>query len=62
MDIEDLVAEGKKCGACPYYLTKQAVEKADLVLLPYNYIIDKESREANGFDLSVSCVIIFFSL
>lgn len=54
MDIEDLITAGRKCGVCPYYLSKQTIEKADLVLLPYNYIIDKESREANGFDLSVS--------
>lgn len=54
LDIEDLVAEGRKHSKCPYFMTKKRSELADIVLLPYNYIIDKDSREANNFDLSVS--------
>lgn len=44
LDIEDLAAEGRSCGVCPYYLARTAKESADVVLMPYNYIIDRESR------------------
>ena len=54
LDIEDLVSIGKSCGICPYFLAKRASETADILLLPYNYIIDRESRESNGLQLQVS--------
>ena len=53
MDIEDLVQAGKKCGVCPYYMSKDASKDADIILLPYNYIIDKDAREGNGFTFNV---------
>lgn len=53
LDIEDLINVGKSCGVCPYFLAKKASESADIILLPYNYIIDRESRESNSFFLQV---------
>ncbi|KAK6621459.1 hypothetical protein RUM44_001266 [Polyplax serrata] len=57
LDIEDLVSVGKSCGICPYFLAKKASESADIILLPYNYIIDRESRESNGFYLQDDVII-----
>lgn len=46
MDIEDLVAHGKMEKVCPYYLSRDAMATADLVLLPYNYLLDPLYRKA----------------
>lgn len=34
-------------------MSKNAAEVADIVLLPYNYIIDRDAREGNSLDLNV---------
>jgi hypothetical protein len=46
LDIEELVAAGRKQSLCPYYLSRNAVPGADLVLLPYNYLLDPSARAA----------------
>ncbi|KHJ99475.1 DNA repair helicase [Oesophagostomum dentatum] len=56
-DIEDMVAIGKKNGLCPFYRCRQMQETAELVLLPYNYIIDPNLRKNHRIDLSGSVVI-----
>ncbi len=43
-DIEDLAKLGKRGGLCPYYSMRYQAENADLVLLPYNYLLDPASR------------------
>jgi Rad3-related DNA helicase len=43
--------------ACPFYLTKDSQLDADIILLPYNYIIDSTARKAMNIDLSNSIVI-----
>lgn len=47
-DIEDLVSVGKQLNACPYYATRKAAEDANIVLVPYNTLLHKATREANG--------------
>ncbi len=42
--IEDLAKLGKRDGLCPYYSMRYQAENADLVLLPYNYLLDPASR------------------
>ena len=39
-DIEDLKLLGKKLKFCPYYLNKKRAVVADMVLMPYNYLLD----------------------
>ena len=43
-DIEDLVQQGRAGGPCPYFLSRDMVAGADLVLMPYNYLIDARTR------------------
>lgn len=45
MDIEDLSNYGKANKICPYYLTLKTLERADLVILSYNYILDYGLRK-----------------
>lgn len=56
MDIEDLVKVGKSCGACPYYMSKNLSGTADIVFLPYNYVLDPKLLKS--FKLSLNNAII----
>ncbi|XP_076257431.1 putative ATP-dependent DNA helicase DDX11-like protein 8 isoform X1 [Rhynchophorus ferrugineus] len=57
-DIEDLVHVGKELSACPYYASRKAAEDAELILVPYNTLLHKSTREANGISLKNNVVII----
>lgn len=58
LDIEDLVQLGSEIGTCPYYGSRSMVPSADLVILPYQSLLSKSSRESLGLDLKNSIVII----
>lgn len=40
MDIEELVKFGEQHETCPYYMSKENQDRAEIVFLPYNYLID----------------------
>lgn len=40
IDIEDLVKVGTSHKFCPYYMSKVLIENADIVFMPYNYLLD----------------------
>jgi regulator of telomere elongation helicase 1 len=46
MDIEDLVKHGEKHKVCPYYLTRDTANDADVIFMPYNYLTDPGSRRS----------------
>ncbi|OXB67837.1 hypothetical protein ASZ78_005519 [Callipepla squamata] len=55
MDIEDLVKNGSKHRACPYYLSRSLKQQADIIFMPYNYLLDAKERlceESSSFDLT----------
>ena len=54
MDMEDLVKVATSTEGCPYYSTRRSLPYLQLVLLPYNLILSKESREALGISLEVN--------
>ncbi|KAI7752029.1 hypothetical protein M8C21_009210, partial [Ambrosia artemisiifolia] len=58
LDIEDLVRLGGNLGTCPYYGSRSMVSAADLVVLPYQSLLSKSSRESLGLSLKNSVVII----
>ena len=58
MDIEDLLTIGKKDSICGYYYSREEVERADLVLLPYNYLLDPVVRATVNVDWK-NVIIIF---
>ncbi|KAJ3255165.1 hypothetical protein HK103_006534 [Boothiomyces macroporosus] len=57
MDIEDLINYGKENTTCPFYTSRENQGSADIVFLPYNYLIDSQTREAQSLDLTNSIVI-----
>ncbi|KAI8117956.1 ATP-dependent DNA helicase DDX11 [Lucilia cuprina] len=58
LDIEDLVAEGEQLQACPYYAARNATQLAQIVMLPYQLLLHKRTRQQSGIDLKGSIVII----
>lgn len=48
IDIEDLVKVGKTHRFCPYYMSKELRQRADIVFTPYNYLLDPLARKALG--------------
>lgn len=57
-DVEDLTKAGKDLNACPYYASRKAAEDAEVILIPYNTLLHKTTREANGIKLKNNVVII----
>eukprot|EP01041_Mallomonas_annulata_P002372 gene2372-4604_t len=43
-DIEALMRRGKSDRICPYFFTREASTTAELILLPYNYLLDTSIR------------------
>ncbi|KEP62356.1 UNVERIFIED_CONTAM: helicase, putative [Hammondia hammondi] len=66
MDVEDLKACGTGCSPagvekvqfCPFYTMRDYQEKSDLVLLPYNYLLDPSSQLLKPGSLANSILII----
>lgn len=51
-DLEDLIQAGKtKFQACPYYVSRRSISNAELVLVPYNILLNKNLREKSGLNL-----------
>ncbi|XP_047476480.1 regulator of telomere elongation helicase 1 homolog [Penaeus chinensis] len=57
LDIEDLVKVGRKKTFCPYYMARELKQDADIIFLPYNYLLDPKSRKAHGVELQGNIVI-----
>lgn len=57
-DIEDLCRYGRRAVACPYYLSRAWLEGAELVLTPYNYLLDPVVRAAMKINVR-DAVLIF---
>jgi len=60
MDMEDLVTMGKTHKVCPFYYTREQVEDAELVLVPYNYLFDKDSRTTTLADIPWDNAVVIF--
>ncbi|KAG8447235.1 hypothetical protein GDO86_014630 [Hymenochirus boettgeri] len=57
LDIEDLVKSGTKHSTCPYYLSRNMKQHAEIIFMPYNYLLDPKSRRAHNIDLKGTVVI-----
>ncbi|KAA8490889.1 Regulator of telomere elongation helicase 1 [Porphyridium purpureum] len=57
-DIEELVDIGRSHRACPYYLSRKIEKEAEIILLPYNYLIDPSVRDALKSDFANDVIIL----
>lgn len=46
------------CSACPYFVSRGTLEEADLIFLPYNYLLDKKTQGGALFDFKGAVVIL----
>ena len=59
-DIEDLAQMGKKTKTCPFYHSRGMVAEAELIMVPYNYLLEKSARESTLGDMDWNGAIIIF--
>lgn len=57
-DVEDLLKMGQKMKFCPFYMTKELKKSADIVFLPYNYLLDPKARRSQQLDIKNSVIIL----
>ena len=57
-DIEDTVKKSQELKTCPYYSTRKSVEDGQLVLVPYNSILHKNTRVSSGISLKDNILIV----
>ena len=56
-DIEDLLEAGQKNSCCAYFSGRYLLRPADLVTVPYNTILQRNTRQSLGIELKDSIVI-----
>jgi regulator of telomere elongation helicase 1 len=59
LDIEDLHKEAHLKSFCPFYAMKDRAKDADIILMPYNYMIDYHIREMFTPNNYENSIIIF---
>lgn len=57
-DIEEIVRSGRSNNACPYYTSIILGDRCRVVLLPYNYIFDRQIRESMKISINNAICII----
>ena len=56
-DIEELVAKLSQVDICPFFTSRDMTLTADLILLPYNYLLDPVYRSSVGLGLERKVLI-----
>jgi regulator of telomere elongation helicase 1 len=59
LEIEQLVKLGNARGPCPFYLAREMARTADLIFMPYNYLIDSKNRSGLSMLSLENSVLIF---
>ncbi|XP_050526879.1 putative ATP-dependent RNA helicase DDX11-like protein 8 isoform X2 [Daktulosphaira vitifoliae] len=57
-DMEQLVNRGEELTVCPYYASRESVKYSQIIVLPYNTLFHKSTREASGIKLEGNIFII----
>ena len=66
VDIEDLTKLGERgrhsggCGPCPYYLSQNMADRAEIIFMPYNYLIDPKLRDGVGKKIQWKNAVLLF--
>jgi regulator of telomere elongation helicase 1 len=56
-DIEDMCKMGRKREICPYFYSRSESETSQLILMPYNYLLDKSIRNTLKVPFENSTII-----
>ncbi|OXU22266.1 hypothetical protein TSAR_001674 [Trichomalopsis sarcophagae] len=57
-DIEETVKLSEEIKTCPYYSTRKSVEDGQVILVPYNSILHKNTRVSSGINLKNNILIV----
>ena len=58
-DLEELKKWGKARGWCPYYLTRQAINHANILVFNYQYMLDPKVAKMVSKELEAESIIVF---
>ena len=58
IDIEDLNKLAQQHSHCPYYFSTDMAKDADIVFMPYPYLLDQSTQKNFGLDLKNSIIIV----
>ncbi|KDO16373.1 hypothetical protein SPRG_21993, partial [Saprolegnia parasitica CBS 223.65] len=58
MDIEELVTVNRERQICPFYASRDMLSKANVIFMPYNYLVDPPLRASLGVSLE-NAILIF---
>ncbi|CAJ1912924.1 unnamed protein product [Cylindrotheca closterium] len=58
-DLEELKKWGQKRGWCPYYLTRQAINHANILVFNYQYMLDPKVAKMVSKELEAESIIVF---
>lgn len=58
-DLEELKKWGKQKGWCPYYLTRQAINHANILVFNYQYMLDPKVAKMVSKELEAESIIVF---
>lgn len=57
-DIEEVVQKGEELDTCAYYTVRKSIQDGQLILVPYNSILHKNTRISSGINLKGNILII----
>jgi DNA excision repair protein ERCC-2 len=57
--LRDLKVFGKKYGWCPYFLSRRAIEYANIIVYSYAYMLDPKIAALVSRSLSKDCIVVF---
>ncbi|XP_024882289.1 ATP-dependent DNA helicase DDX11 [Temnothorax curvispinosus] len=57
-DVEEITQRGQESNTCPYYGSRKSLQNGQLILVPYNSILHKNTRTSLGIDLKGNVLII----
>lgn len=58
-DLEELQKWGKAKGWCPYYLTRQAINHANILVFNYQYMLDPKVAKMVSKELEAESIVVF---
>ena len=57
--LQDLRSEGKKRGWCPYFLARRMVQRANILVYSYQYLLDPKVAGIISKEMQKESVVVF---